>query len=128
MKITSNSIHPRLKPLFELSELLFTAAEVAAKTAVKQIRNPTNSRKRASDAYKARHPGVDTPLWNFYASQIARELRQHGSKVRLARYLGIPRQEIHAIFKSRIRLPDAEITLRLLHWFIEKRKGHDLSI
>ncbi|WP_334319424.1 hypothetical protein OH491_12235 [Termitidicoccus mucosus] len=52
----------------------------------------------------------------------------HGAKARLARYLGIPRQRLQDFLHSRSRLPDAEITLRLLHWLSEKRSGRDLSL
>ena len=121
---------PRFVPLLAIGELLFTAAEIAAKQAVKQARKMKNRRNRptGADAYKSRKPGADTPLWNICATQIAQELTRYGSKVALARYLGIPRQRMHNFFKHRTRLPDAELTLRLLHWLVEKRNGRDLSL
>jgi transcriptional regulator with XRE-family HTH domain len=55
-------------------------------------------------------------------------LRARGTKVRLARYLGIPRQRLQDFLKGRSRLPDAELLLRMLHWLAEKRVGRDLSL
>lgn len=62
------------------------------------------------------------------AALLRPELKAYGDKARLARYLGLPRQRITEFLTGRTkRLPDAEITLRLLHWLAAKRSGRDLS-
>ena len=84
-------------------------------------------RPKRSGSYRTRRPGPATPLWNVCAVMIKAELKPYGTKVRLARYLGIPRQRLQDFLKGRTRLPDAELTLRLLHWLAAKRAGRDLS-
>lgn len=95
------------------------AATVAAKHALR-------SRRKAS--YVTRRPGPESPLWNACAALLRAELRPYGSKVRLARYLGIPKQRLNDFLVGRKRLPDAELTLRLLSWLAEMRAGRDLSL
>jgi hypothetical protein len=85
-------------------------------------------RKRRKFAYQTRKPGFDTPCWNVCATLIERELRPYGSKVQLARYLGIPKQRLYDYLNRRSRLPDAELTLRLLHWLAARRRGVNHSI
>ena len=79
-------------------------------------------------SYKTLRPGAGTPLWNLLATHLRVELRPYGDKVRLARYLGIPKQRLTDFLAGRRRMPDAELTLRLLHWLIEKRAGRDQSL
>ena len=67
-------------------------------------------------------------MWNACATILRRALRPYGAKARLARYLGIPRQRLNDFLNQRSRLPDAELTLRLLHWLTEFRAGRDLSL
>ncbi len=115
-------IHPAMQPWLILGELLFDAAEVAADRAAKALRQ---SRRKPG---LSRRQGYETPLWNICAAQLKAELAAYGAKARLARYLGIPRQRLQDFLRSRSRLPDAELTLRLLHWLAEKRSGRDLSL
>jgi plasmid maintenance system antidote protein VapI len=56
------------------------------------------------------------------------ELKPHGTQARLARYLGLPRQRIHDFLKGGRRMPDAETTLRLVHWLSERSAGRDPSL
>ena len=114
-------LHPRLSLLLGFGELIYEAAEAAGQAAHKALR----SRRPAS--YATRRPGVDSPMWNQMAAAVRAELTPLGAKVRLARYLGIPKQRLNDFLKGRSRLPDAELTLRLLHWLGEKRAGRDLS-
>ena len=114
--------HPRLALWLKLGEVLFDAAETGAH----RVRLALRPKRRGS--YKTRRPGYDTPLWNVCATLLKSELKIRGSKVRLARYLGIPRQRLQDFLKGRSRLPDAELLLRLLHWMAEKRAGRDLSL
>lgn len=114
--------HPRVKLWLDLGDLLFEAAESGAKQAKKALR----TRRRAS--YAARRPGDDSPMWNICATLLREELRPLGAKVRLARYLGVPRQRINDFLTGRNRLPDAELTLQMLNWLAQKRAGRDLSL
>ena len=79
-------------------------------------------------AYRTRRPGVASPMWNVYATMLRRALRPYGAQARLARYLGIPPQRLSDFLTGRRRLPDAELTLRLLHWLAELRTGRDVSL
>jgi hypothetical protein len=115
-------VHPRLKFWLEFSALLFEAAEINLKALHKNLR----PRRRAS--YFTRRPGADTPMWNLCAQALKAELKPHGAKVRLARYLGIPKQRISDFLAGRSRMPDAELTLQLLYWLSEKKNGRDPSM
>ena len=83
--------------------------------------------RRRRPGYTCRKPGNDTPLWNILATQVRRAARPYGAKARLARYLGLPRQRLTEYLTSRKRLPDAEITLRLLHWLEMMKRGQDVT-
>lgn len=115
-------IDPRLKLWLDLGGLLADAAEAGARRSAKALR-PS---RRAS--YRTRRPGAESPLWNLCATEVRAELTLLGAKVRLARYLGIPRQRLNDFLTGRTRLPDAELTLRLLNWLAHKRAGRDLSL
>ncbi len=106
--------------------VLEPAFEAATKAASERLHRALRPRRRGS--YKTRKPGHDTPLWNVFAFMVKTELRPYGSKVRLARYLGIPKQRLQDYLNVRSRLPDAELTLRILHWLAAKRGGKDHSI
>lgn len=67
-------------------------------------------------------------MWNACAELLRAELQPLGAKVRLARYLGVPRQRIHDYLRGRSRLPDAELTLQMLNWLAAQRAGRDLSL
>ena len=68
-------------------------------------------------------PGAETPLWNALVAEIRPHLKQHGTQANLARLLGVPRQQIHAYFGPRSRMPDAERTLQLIAWLVAMRKA-----
>ncbi len=106
----------------DLGALLAEAAEVAARKLGRQMR------PQRRGAFKTRRPGVETPLWNACAALMRAELRQHGSKVRLARYLGVPKQRLNDYLKDSSRMPDAETLLQMLDWLARKRAGQDLSL
>jgi hypothetical protein len=115
-------IHPRIKLWLDIGGLLYDSAEAAAKTAKKVIR------ERRHGSYATRRPGEDSPLWNICAELLRAELRPLGSKVRLARFLGIPKQRLNNFLTGHNRLPDAELTLQLLNWLAQKRAGRDISL
>ena len=93
--------------------------------------------RRAAQALRPRrnHPGGfirrsghATPLWNVLATQLQIRLKPYGSKVRLARHLGIAPQRLSDYLVGRCRLPDAEITPRLAHWLCEVADGRDPAL
>jgi hypothetical protein len=114
---------PRGLAFWGFLEPLLEAAVDAAARRIHQAQ-----RRRRPAGYKTRQPGCDTPCWNVCATMIERELRPYGAKVQLARYLGIPRQRLYDYLNQRSRLPDAELTLRLLHWLAARRRGANHSI
>ena len=114
--------HPRLTLWMDLGEAL----GIAASTGARRVALALRPKRRGS--YKTRRPGYDTPMWNVCATLLRAELRPWGSKARLARYLGIPRQRLHDFLRARSRQPDAELLLRMLHWLAEKRAGRDPTL
>ena len=115
-------IHPRMQLWLEIGGALTDAAEAGYR------RTRSALRSRGRGAYRVRRPGMESPMWNVFAVLVRAELAPHGAKARLARYLGIPRQRLHDFLKGRSRLPDAELTLRLLHWLAENRAGRDPAL
>jgi hypothetical protein len=67
-----------------------------------------------------------SPMWDVLRDQLRAALSPPNAKARLARYLGVPRQRVTDYLNGR-RLPDGEMTLRLLHWLTATRAGHDPS-
>jgi hypothetical protein len=67
-------------------------------------------------------------MWNACVGLLRSELKPFGSKVRLARFLGIPKQRLNDYLKLRSRMPDAETILQMLNWLAQKRAGVDLSL
>ena len=113
-------LHPRLRPYAEFLELL---AEIAAESA---RRSAGKWRRRPPKRGQALPPGPDTPLWNELVRQAAPLLRKRGSKVHLARILGISKQRLHICLKSRTGALDAERTLLLLAWLTARSQGREL--
>lgn len=115
-------IHPRLQLWLDLGGVLFDLAEAAAKRTKKALQ------PRRSASYATRRPGAESPMWNACAELLRAELQPLGSKARLARYLGIPRQRLNDFLTGHSRLPDAELTLQMLNWLAQKRSGRDPSL
>ena len=84
------------------------------------------TRKKRGPRRKLR-PGAQTPLWQTLAKELKLALRPYGAKARLARHLGLPRQRLQDYLTGGTRVPDGEMTLRLLHWLGEHRAGRDPS-
>ena len=113
-------IHPRIKPYVEIIEWLTdAAAESVRRTAGKLKRRPP---KRGQTLL----PGADTPLWNELVTQVTPLLRKRGSKVHLARILGVPKQRLQVCLKARKGCLDAERTLLLTAWLCARRQGREL--
>lgn len=111
----------RIRIQLELIEgLARLAAETARRTAGKLKRRPP---KRGLTLL----PGPDTPLWNELVRQAVPLLRRRGSKVHLARILGVPKQRLHVCLKARTGCLDAERTLLLLAWLATRRQGGELT-
>ena len=117
-----NPIHPQLKPWLALGGLLAAAAEAGAR----RVQQAWSARR--TPAGYSRRPGPDTPMWSVLAARLRDRVRPYGAQARLARYLGVPRQRLHNFLVGRSRLPDAEVTLRLLHWLAEAEAGRDPSL
>lgn len=109
-----------------LADLGGEALEMAGERLLRVSREIFRQRRWAS--YSTVRPGPGTPYWNLLAAELRAELRPYGAKARLARLLGVPRQRIHDFLQGCTRQPDAELTLRLLHWLSAKRRGRDLSL
>ena len=105
----------------ERSEFLAVAAATGAKRAYTAL-------WRRGLGGRVRRPGFDTPRWKVCAADLRAALQLRGAKTRLAHYLGIPKQRVYDFLKGRTRLPDAELTLRLLHGLAEDRAGRDPSL
>jgi hypothetical protein len=109
---------------FEMFMLVLSLGE----TGLREWEKAAKTRHPRRKGYLTLRPGNNTPMWNLCCVVLKNELRPHGSKVRLARYLGIPKQRISDFLAGRRRMPDAEITLRMIHWVAAKRAGMDHSI
>jgi hypothetical protein len=117
-------IHPKLKLWLDVGGLLADAAELGARRAQAALRR----RRTSAETGQTRRPGAESPMWNALAAELRDAVRPHGSKTRLARYLGVPKQRLHDFLKGGSRLPDAELTLRMLHWLAAQRTGRDPSL
>jgi hypothetical protein len=112
-------IHPQLRFWLEIGGVLAEVAEAVAARASRALAQ--------SGACRVRRPGSATPCWNACVALLRTELKGFGTKARLARSLGIPRQRLNDFLTGRTRLPDAELTLQMLAWLADKRKGDDRS-
>jgi len=112
----------RLDGWMAINDSLFAAGDEALRALRRQLR------PRRKGSYKTLRPGPYTPMWNQCRIELRNELKAHGSKVRLARYLGITKQRLSDFLAGHRRMPDAEVTLQMLHWLAAKRSGTDLSI
>ncbi len=123
--LTVLPVGPSHRLAIGLADILGEAAAHAAATAARATYQAA-TRKKRGPRHKVR-PGLDTPLWNALASELRRALLPYGSKARLARHLGLPRQRLQDYLKGGARVPDGETTLRLIHWLGEMRAGRDPS-
>ena len=105
-----------------LSLALMEAAVKSARLAAQSV-----SRHQRSRVGQTLKPGNGTPLWNELVAAVRAQLTRYGEKARLGRILGLPRQRVHELLKSRKHLPDAERTLLLLAWLHARSRGSDLA-
>lgn len=123
-------LHPAARPVVELISILGAAAEIAARKAARSTFRAIDRREghHRIAATESNPTGESpTPMWNALADQLYLALQKRGAKARLARHLGVPRQRVSDFVKNR-RLPDAEMTLRMLHWLAEFHSGRDPSL
>jgi hypothetical protein len=119
-------MEPRLPYYVEISaELALLLTEGAVKAAREAIKTAQRSRRpKRGETLK---PGLDTPLWNALSAAVQTKLTRYGEKAKLGRILGVPRQRVHEILRTRRQLPDAERTLLLLAWLHAKNSGRELA-
>jgi hypothetical protein len=98
-----------------LLELVENLIEAAVKAARKPALPPVRRDVRRRPALTLR-PGPHTPLWNQLVRNVRPFLRRRGSKVQLARLLGLPRQRLQETLKAGSASLDAERTLLLVGW------------
>jgi hypothetical protein len=119
----------KMSPSLDLTVLLAEGLGIAAiqgsKLMVREVR-----RKMRGQPTPQRVPGETTPMWNVVAEQVRVELMtcQRGGRVRLARFLGVPKQRVTDYIRGKRRMPDAETTLRMIYWLTERKAGRDPSI
>jgi hypothetical protein len=125
-KETMNSVPfpPRLVLPAMVAEALFEAAARAARDAARRAVQSRQPRGRGH----ALRPGPDTPLWNELVKMALPLLRKRGSKAKLARILGLPRQRLQDCLKARTACLDGERTLLLLCWISARHQGHELRL
>ena len=105
---------------------LFRVLEDVVYVAAERIRKTRRPAPRQGVGRTLR-PGAQTPLWNTLVKQALPFLGKRGSKVQLARYLGLPKQRLQDCLKTRHATLDAERTLRLFCWITARQQGKDLS-
>jgi hypothetical protein len=115
--------HPQLKATGEIALGLFEAAARAARLAAKEGRRLG----RRQTYGRCLPPGPGTPLWNELLARAKPHLVKRGSKARLARMLGLPRQRLQDVLKAKTACLDAERTLALLCWVVARDQGRDFS-
>ena len=120
--------HPLPLP-FKLSIDLVEGLALAAVEAGKMTLR-TARRKIRGKPTPHRIPGDETPMWNVLAEQVRLQLEScpRGSRVHLARYLGVPKQRVTDYLRGQRRLPDAETTLRLIYWLSEQQAGRNPAL
>jgi len=113
--------HPQITLIGDALLGIYDGLTAAARAAARQAR-------RRRGLYQTLPPGAQTPLWNELVQQARPFLAKRGSKVRLARFLGIPRQRLYVCLKAGRGCLDAERTLRLLCWLTARQQGRELDL
>jgi len=120
--------HPLPSELEFIAELVLALYDAAAEAA----RLAARRRRKARHAQRARgrtlRPGAGTPVWNELLRQAAPLLRRRGTKARLARWLGLPRQRLQDCLKARTATFDGERTLLFLCWIAAQQRRRELAV
>lgn len=121
MTSTPKAIFPAQVPMLAAGVLM----ELAEETWREAAKAKRQAKRRKGGA--TLHPGLATPLWNELVRQALPFLRKRGSKVQLARLLGVSRQRLQVCLKAQRACLDAERTLVLLCWITAQQSGRPLA-
>lgn len=113
--------NPHLNFIGDTLLALFDASAAAIRVTARQVR-------RQRGLFQTLHPGKSTPLWNELVRSAQPFLIKRGSKVRLARFLGVPRQRLQVCLKAGSACLDAERTLLLLCWVTARQQGREIDL
>jgi hypothetical protein len=116
----------KLPPQLKLPNALALALFDAAATTAQAVARAGQAALRPKNYGHTLRPGAQTPLWNELIKFALPHVQKRGSKIKLARLLGVPRQRIHDYFQKGSAAPDAERTLLLLCWVAAKTDGREL--
>jgi len=116
-----------LPPQMELPAALCLGLFEAAAASVRAAARLMRREKRRRKVGQTLRPGPATPLWNELVRQARPFLHRRGTKVALARILGVPRQRIHECLRAETACLDAERTLLLLCWVARRHQGRQLT-
>jgi len=105
----------------ELPLILIEALDGAARELLRKSTKQTPKARRKIGA--TLRPGPNMPMWLALVEAVRPHLRVYGAKSKLARLLELPPQRISEFLTSRQSAPDAERTLRLLHWLSLRQRG-----
>jgi hypothetical protein len=108
----------QLNHSLKLADALVTVAQELTRAAARVA--PARTRQRRGSTLR---PGPQTPMWNALVLAVRPLLKPYGQKSKLARLLGVPPQRVHDYFLARRAAPDAERTLLLMHWLLQRRQG-----
>ena len=117
---------PKMPPQLFIPAEISVALAAAAVQAVRATASSIAPRRRSRRG-QALRPGVDTPLWNALVSAVHAQLKVRGDRAKLGRVLGLPRQRVTEMLRTRRHLPDAERALILLTWLHARQHGRDLG-
>jgi hypothetical protein len=115
-------IHPGIDRIAELVLILAEAAFAHGARRFQALALDDRRRRAGAGAWTSLRPGERTPLWNELRRQLRPHLRKYGSQAALGRLLGLPRQQINAFVTGGGRMPDAERTLLLQAWLVQRRR------
>ena len=102
-------------------------AVLLMETAIKAIRSSAGPARKRPRKGQTLRPGPDSPLWNALSSAARAQCKARGDRVKVGRILGLPRQRITEMLRSRKHLPDAERTLMLLVWLHARAHGREFG-
>ena len=113
---TSYSYH------LDLPWMLLSALDEAARDLLKRTARKAPPRRGPRKGTTWR-PGARTPMWLALVAAVRPYLRRRGEKANLARLLELPPPRISDFLTAKRAAPDAERTLRLLHWLSQRQRG-----
>ncbi len=117
-----SGLHPSMKPMAELMNLLGDLAGDQAKRVTRRRSEAKRVRRGAT-----LRPGSETVLWNALVDYVRPHLHRRGEKANLARILEVPRQRVNEYFVARTVMPDAERLLHVLAWLTTRTAPEALN-